>query len=136
MDIKNKAYELFNSGYSYGQIALELSISKSTAHNYVKELKSIHLNKHHKNVQNSSDKGLSVRSELKTNKRTESDVPSNNFTVEEFTGDDILKKEFITYEFKGKFLELIGKPSKPFSSMIWANPKAAKAICVFDLQII
>jgi orotate phosphoribosyltransferase-like protein len=39
MNKKEKAYELYNSGFSYGEISNELFISKSTAHGYVKELK-------------------------------------------------------------------------------------------------
>ena len=125
---KNKAVELHKKGYSYGKISSILKISKSTAHNYVKEFEEKKsLNENTKNEPISFDNGLNVVTDIRMNKPTDSDVPSNNFTVEEFTGDDILKKEFITYDFKGKFLELIGKPSKPFSSIIWGKPKGGKS---------
>lgn len=125
MTKQNKAYEMFIAGYSYSHIAKELNISKSTAHNYVKELKLL------KSVQDSSSKGYSVRSEQKLSKdivkRDSANKSTKTDLIKEFTGDDLLKKEFISYEFSGKFLELIGKPSKPFSAIIWGMPKGGKS---------
>jgi hypothetical protein len=125
---KTQTFELFEKGHSYGEISSLLNISRSTAHKYVQDI--LAKNRLHdisKNEHICSDKGLNIHSEKRTNERMENDMPSNNYTVEEFTGDDILKKEFITYDFKGKFLELIGKPSKPFSTIIWGKPKGGKS---------
>jgi len=131
MNNKEKAYQLFKSGFSYGEIADELSISKSTAHNYVKEIKTLNKENISTPVQNSSGKGLNVRSEQKTNEQRANDFAETKKTkqnpIKEFTGDDLLKKEFISYEFTGKFLELVGKPSKPFSGIIWGLPKGGKS---------
>jgi predicted transcriptional regulator len=118
MKIKNKAFELFNNGFSYSEIALELSISKSTAHKYVQEMKSQDSIHNHANESNSNDKAFSVRSEKRTNEKKSSHI---------LTGNELVKKKFHEIKFTGKFLELIGKPSKPFSAIIWGKPKGGKS---------
>ena len=124
MNKKEKAYELYNSGFSYGEISNELFISKSTAHGYVKELK-LTRSKNLKNSLNaSSDKGLSVFSKERTNEQKSSHT---------FTGNELVEKQFDEIEFTGKFLELIGKPSIPFSAIIWGLPKGGKSNLVIRL---
>lgn len=39
MNIKIKAFELYNSGKSYGEIAKQLGIGKTTAYDYIKEVR-------------------------------------------------------------------------------------------------
>ena len=39
MNIKNKAYQLKQSGLSYGQIAKQLEIGRTTAYDYIKEVR-------------------------------------------------------------------------------------------------
>jgi DNA-dependent RNA polymerase auxiliary subunit epsilon/predicted transcriptional regulator len=118
MPQKNKAFELFNNGFSYSEIALELSISKSTAHKYVQEMKSQDFIHNRANESNSNDKAFSVRSEKRTNEKKSSHI---------LTGNELVKKKFHEIKFTGKFLELIGKPSKPFSAIIWGKPKGGKS---------
>lgn len=131
MNIEDKAYKLYKSGSSYGEIADELSISKSTAHNYVKKMKKLNEEVISPLFQHSFTNDLNVRSNQNKNERRTNESLSINkikmSDVKEFTGDELLKKEFITLEFMGKFLELIGKPSKPFSGIIWGLPKSGKS---------
>ncbi|MDP2174444.1 MAG: hypothetical protein Q8K70_00895 [Bacteroidota bacterium] len=127
MKPKIKAFELFKNGFSYSEIALELSISKSTAHKYVQEMKSLDSLHSRTNVPNSNDKAFSVRSDIKNNKLKEEETLEKRFKKKEFIGDEFLKVKFITYKFTGKFLELIGKPSKPFYGIIWGLPKGGKS---------
>lgn len=131
MNIEDKAYKLYKSGSSYGEIADELSISKSTAHNYVKKMKKLNEEVISPLFQHSLTNDLNVRSnQNKNERRTNESLCINKIKmsdVKEFTGDELLKKEFITLEFTGKFLELIGKPSKPFSGIIWGLPKSGKS---------
>ncbi len=44
-----------------------------------------------------------------------------------FTGDELVKKQFDTLAFTGKFLELIGEPEKRFAGIIWGKPKGGKS---------
>ncbi|MGZ6553397.1 MAG: hypothetical protein ACXVDV_12455, partial [Bacteroidia bacterium] len=47
--------------------------------------------------------------------------------IKEFTGDDLLKKKFVTLNFESKFLDLIGRPEKKFTAVIWGLPKGGKS---------
>mgnify|MGYP000944282704 CR=1 FL=1 len=140
MDTKEKAYQLSIEGLSFGQIGVKLGIGKTTAYNYVKEVELLKKIKRSGSVQNSSKLGLVKNSERIPNSRSERSTSSKNNVIitqktesipspkiKEFTGDDLLKKEFITLDFQGKFLELIGKPSKLFSAVIWGLPKGGKS---------
>lgn len=47
--------------------------------------------------------------------------------LKEFTGDELIAKQFQSLPFTGKFLELIGKPSKVFAGIVWGLPKGGKS---------
>jgi hypothetical protein len=139
MNIKQQAYNLFKEGKSYKEIALELSIGKTTAYDYVKEMR---MNKGMP-VPNGSEPAPNVRSErqpfipnvreLKPKANITKALPvavpnvPNAKSLEGFTGDDLLKMKFDTLVFTGRFLELIGKPEKRFSGIIWGLPKGGKS---------
>ena len=75
---KKIAYDLFLQGNSYRQIAKQLNISISTAHNVVKEMKLKSSGKP------TSDKGnRSERSKRSANERTETNSPEdkNNYAI-------------------------------------------------------
>lgn len=138
--MKEKAKDLRKKGYSYGEIAKILNIGKTTAHTYVN---SIDIAENHivtKPVLSSSELSKNERSEhsrtLELNKiqdnnnifnlahkKTENSVKA----VKEITGNELLKKKFDSLEFTGAFLELIGKPSRVFSGIIWGLPKGGKS---------
>lgn len=130
MNIKIKAFELYSSGWSYGQIAKELGIGKTTAYDYVKEVRISGKKVSQKPIQTGSEPVPNYHSELEdTSKKEVHEVeeirPSK--VVKEFTGDQLIEKKFDSLEFEGKFLELIGKPSKLFSAIIWGLPKGGKS---------
>lgn len=113
---------------SFGEIARQLGISKSTAFGYFKEY-SLTLNGLPiEIVQNSSGLDLNVRAE-----RTEHPpivkklIEIKGPTLKEIVADDLVKVEFDSLNFSGKFLELIGKPSRIFSGIIWGLPKGGKS---------
>lgn len=118
-NLKIQALELRNQGISYGQIAKQLGIGKTTAFYFVKEAV----------LQASNNQNM--RSELAKNvlngepkqKTQKIDVPKIN----ELSGDELIKMEFDCLPFTGKFLDLIGKPSKIFSAIIWGLPKGGKS---------
>lgn len=126
--MKKQVYELRMQGLSFGQIARQLGISKSTAFGYFKEYSLTEKSQELKPVQNSSGLTLNVREERtehppKITKSGESKGP----TLKEIVADDLVKVEFESLDFTGKFLELIGKPSRIFSGIIWGLPKGGKS---------
>jgi len=153
MNIEEKAFELFKLGNSYGKIAKELGIGKTTAFNHIKKQELLEKIKLSNGVQNGSELKKAIRSEQIPNEMerslngrserqkidtlvSKSQISATKKIVEPdkiltppkvFTGDDLLNKKFETLEFTGKFLELIGKPSKPFSGTIWGLPKGGKS---------
>jgi hypothetical protein len=51
----------------------------------------------------------------------------NRKSKEMLSSKDILSMDFDVLEFDGEWLELIGKPSKPFYSLVWGDAKAGKS---------
>lgn len=51
----------------------------------------------------------------------------NRKSKEMLSSKDILNMDFDVLEFDGEWLELIGKPSKPFYSLVWGDAKAGKS---------
>jgi hypothetical protein len=137
MNIKEKAYQLFLDGNSYQSIANELSISKTTAHTHVKEMKilnSIDTKSYTEPAKPNSNERGRISPTKKTispmDKKDGIEVPT--FPKSKlFTGNDLRTKEFETLAFTGKFLELIGEPEKNFSGMIWGLPKGGKSNFAF-----
>ena len=143
MDIKLKALELFKEGKSYNQIALALGIGKTTAFDYVKKVLNQSDSNSANNVRNGSEldsndfpERKAERSEPKVKSQSikpakpsiigASNVPKASKIVA-FTGDELANMKFDTLNFTGKFLELIGKPEKRFSGIIWGLPKGGKS---------
>jgi hypothetical protein len=143
MDIKLKALELFKEGNSYKKIALALGIGKTTAYDYVKEMSNKPVSTSGNNVRNGSELGSNDFSERKA-ERSEPKVKSesiksakpsiieasnvpNASKIVAITGDELANMKFDTLNFTGKFLELIGKPEKRFSGIIWGLPKGGKS---------
>lgn len=133
MNIKIKAYQLKESGLSYGQIAKQLKIGRTTAYDYIKEIKMQGLStvsqtpiikQHGVNLINPNIK--EQKAELKEFKDNKEHLPQKK-KVKEFTGNELIEKKFDSLEFEGKFKELIGKPSKLFSAIIWGLPKGGKS---------
>jgi len=148
MDIKKIAYELHQSGLSYKSIAKELNIGKTTAYDYVKEMKLKTKDEVNSPSDTRSEKSISSSEQLPEpstepvrNRVKEQSVPketdpapnsqtapkSQPVKLKEFTGDELIKKKFDSLEFEGKFRELIGKPSRIFSAIIWGLPKGGKS---------
>ncbi len=133
-DIKQQAFELFSSGKSYGQIAKICGIGKTTAYDYVKVIKGGLMVETIKGVRNGSELLPNDRSGKSVNQKKLETILNKKPPVKEaikkskvFTGDDLVKKFFDCMEFDGKFLELIGKPEKVFSGMVWGLPKGGKS---------
>lgn len=133
MNIKIKAYQLKESGLNYGQIAKQLEIGRTTAYDYIKEVRmSQEGNKRSFEIMHSpepaSEKGFKLNfiSEIAQDNAKVEFQPEKK-KVKEFTGDELIEKKFDSLEFEGKFLELIGKPSKLFSAIIWGLPKGGKS---------
>ncbi|HEY1047793.1 MAG TPA: hypothetical protein VGF79_15240 [Bacteroidia bacterium] len=133
MNIKIKAYQLKESGLSYGQVAKQLEIGRTTAYDYIKEIRmSQEGNQRSIEIPNSLEPTVEKRFKLKFSSRNSEEITSIEFQTEkkkvkEFTGDELIEKKFDSLEFEGKFLELIGKPSKLFSAIIWGLPKGGKS---------
>ena len=140
MKTEEKAYELHQKGLSFGAIASQLGIGKTTAYGYVKEQKLLNEIRGSYSVPNGSEQASSKRSERLANTGNEenSSTPTPPNTkqkdtevkrkiAKEFTGDELVKMKFKYLEFEGKFLELIGKPEKIFSAIIWGLPKGGKS---------
>ena len=143
MNKKQQAYNLFNEGLSYKEIASKLDIGKTTAYDYVKEIRLTNQPQGSSIVPNGSELIPNERSERKNvitkpklserksifAEPTKINVPNvpNSKTLKGFTGNDLLRMKFDTLEFDGKFLELIGKPEKRFSGIIWGLPKGGKS---------
>lgn len=130
MNIKIKAFELYNSGKSYGEIAKQLGIGKTTAYDYIKEVRIRGNNQAQSPIPTGSEWVPNSSSEPKIILKSESVIQEENPTikpVKEFTGDELIEKKFDSLEFEGKFLELIGKPSRLFSAIIWGLPKGGKS---------
>lgn len=145
----NQAKLLRKKGYSYQQIARQLGIGKTTAFNYVNstetkpsEVPSLKAGDTH--VLSSSEPGrnavLNVRAEqgnvAENSSQKSKEPPSKQMEIpkeekpkmpKEFTGNELMVRKFDSLDFKFKFLELIGKPSKPFSAIIWGMPKGGKS---------
>ncbi len=135
MEIKMKAYELHLQGLSYKRIADALGISKTSAFEYVKEIKLINGAVPNYPVPSSTEL-QKERNSARLEKRSEpvpmplanaNKAEAKKTTIKEFTGDELIKKTFDCLEFTGKFLELIGKPSRRFSGIIWGLPKGGKS---------
>lgn len=133
MNIKIKAYQIKESGLSYGQVAKQLEIGRTTAYDYIKEIRmSLKGNQRNIEITNSSELAPEKGFKLKFTNRNPEEIAINEFQtvkkkVKEFTGDELIEKKFDSLEFEGKFLELIGKPSKLFSGIIWGLPKGGKS---------
>lgn len=149
MDIKQKAYQLKQSGLSFNEVGKKLGVSKTTAFDYVKEYRLTIYKPLTNAVLNGSEPEKNVRSEQSERKESnrsepldipklkqnivstlaqielKSDIPKE--IIKEFTGDDLIKKKFESLDFQGKFFELIGKPAKHFSGIIWGLPKGGKS---------
>lgn len=135
-NIRQQAYQLFISGMSYGNISRKLGIGKTTAYDYVRDVK-ISLNGNSSNIiRNGSELSPNERSGKMLTSENNSEfakiktvfpIENTKRTIKEFTGDDLIKKKFDSLDFTGKFLELIGKPSKLFSGIIWGLPKGGKS---------
>lgn len=135
MEIKRKVLEFRKNGMSFGQIAKTLGIGKTTAFNYYKEMATVP-KPQIPAVRNANERVMndnSERSELKkpqiirtpTNPINPSETVKS--TLKELTADELVRMEFDCLEFSGKFLELIGKPSRIFSGIIWGLPKGGKS---------
>jgi len=126
MSIKLIAFRLQKEGKSYRQIAQTLNISKTAAFEYVKEM-SLSLK------QQQAKKVAQLESNFDTENQKEILIETDNenylepIALKEFTGDELVQKEFECLDFEGKFLTLIGKPSKMFSGIIWGMPKGGKS---------
>ncbi|MEI6882178.1 MAG: hypothetical protein WCK82_12720 [Bacteroidota bacterium] len=143
MDIKLKALELFKEGNSYKKIALALGIGKTTAYDYVKEMSNKPLSTSMNTVRNGSEldsndfpERKAERSEPKVRSQSIKSVKPSNIgasnvpntsKIVAITGDELANMKFDTLNFTGKFLELIGKPEKRFSGIIWGLPKGGKS---------
>jgi hypothetical protein len=126
--MKKQVYELRMQGLSFGQIARQLGISKSTAFGYFKEYGLTLKSQDSKPVQNSSVLDLNDRTERTEHPliiKKQSEI--KGATLKEIVADDLVKVEFDSLDFSGKFLELIGKPSRIFSGIIWGLPKGGKS---------
>jgi hypothetical protein len=133
MNIKDRAYELHKSGLSYKQISDQLGISKTSAYEHVKEVRLIQAAGATNPIPNLSELGMNDRSERSIKQEPVPEINSEKPTiktplVKTFIGDELVKKEFIIYDFSGsKFQELIGNPSKPFHGFIYGLPKNGKS---------
>ena len=135
MNRKEKAYQIYKTGLSFKEIGDKLGISKTSAFDYIKEMKLIHEKTIVNTVLNSFEQSLNGRSESKIvatifeKKVVENApiIPVSAPKIKEFTGDELIKKQFVSLPFESKFLELIGKPSKLFSGIIWGLPKGGKS---------
>lgn len=128
MSDKLIAYRLFKEGKSYGQIAEVLHLGKTTVYEYVKEQKLL-LEEHRKRKQTDLDKAVvAVPPSRPLERGAGEEVPVlESLHIKEFTGDELLTKVFDCLDFEGRFLELIGKPSRLFSAIIWGMPKGGKS---------
>jgi len=140
MNIKELSFKLRLEGKSFKQIATQLGIGKTTVYNHVKEIMLKKGMSFSDPVPNGSELGSTGRSERNPNAPIEgqsmSEPQQNKQEIEQvikpkaskvFTGDELVKKKFQCLEFEGKFLELIGKPEKFFSAVIWGLPKGGKS---------
>lgn len=144
MNIKEEAYKFHMDNLSYKEIADKLGISKTRAFEYVKEVKLIKgiIGKPVPNVSElNSERSERNSGSNSERKETRSEHNRNQFAgikettvsntiqsqVKQFTGDELMRKKFKCLEFTGKFLELIGKPEKIFSAVIWGLPKGGKS---------
>ena len=132
MDVKERAYNLHKSGLSYKQIGDKLGISKTASYEHVKEEKLIREKSGSNAVPNVSELQMNDRSERQIRQKEPPETINHNmingkFKIKEFTGDELLEKKFDILEFEGKFLELIGKPSKIFHAIVWGLPKGGKS---------
>lgn len=133
MNIKNKAYQLKKSGMSYGQIAKELGIGRTTAYDYIKEIKmglseSPALTQIQKNIDTKSERRLTFDfAKAIRGENFQDSILQEKKKVKEFTGDELIEKQFDSLNFEGKFEQLIGKPSRLFSGIIWGLPKGGKS---------
>ena len=142
MNTKNKAYQLFKEGTSYQEIAKILGIGKTTAYDYVKEMKQFQ-NTLPNAVPNGSKLNPNVRSErnserktIKGNANKQNDESTNKISVPNvptkkvikgFSANELLKMKFDTLTFTGKFFDLIGNPDIRFAGLIWGLPKGGKS---------
>lgn len=62
----------------------------------------------------------------RANKYLDKNFPINKKT-NVINSEDIIDKKFDTYEFTGKYLELIGKPEKNFKMLVFGEPKGGKS---------
>jgi hypothetical protein len=125
--MKKQVFELRSSGLSFGQIARQLGISKSTAFAYFKDYSSSIKIDNIKSPKNGSELGLNVRSERFEHAELTKKVIEPVSSLKEIKADDLVKVKFDSLNFTGKFLELIGKPSRIFSGIIWGLPKGGKS---------
>ena len=143
MDLKMKALALHNEGKSYQEIGKALGIGKTTAYDYVKELKPKKKDERIITVPNGSELSPNARSEqvaerndkafifditnqTNSNKIAVTNIP-NDKRLQGFTGKQLLEMKFDTLNFTGRFLDLIGKPEKCFAGLIWGLPKGGKS---------
>jgi transposase len=71
MKTKEQAFKLYQDGLSFNQIGKKLGVGKTTAHNYVKEVKLLKGITTSLPVPNGSEPGLNGRSERIPNERSE-----------------------------------------------------------------
>lgn len=150
MDIKNLVVEYRKQNMSFGEIAKILDIGKSTAFGYYKEYclsKGMNL----LSVPNASSEHVShvfrtvVLNDVKeknnlpvipsqSEKKQEFypiNLPLEKPTLKEITANELIKQEFDVLDFESGFLALIGKPSVPFSGIIYGLPKSGKSnLCI------
>lgn len=129
--MKKTIYKLRSQGQSFGQIASQLGLSKTTVHRMYKEY-CLELQ-----INQGTPKDPEIKSEDNTENDSKSpiDFPTPDLLPEIdgldelklITGNDLILKEFEALEFTGKFLNLMGKPSRVFSAIIWGLPKGGKS---------
>lgn len=136
MKMKEQAYQLHKEGLSYSQIGEKIGKKKTTAYEYVQAFKEylngntgkpIDINPKKDILKLKKDAPPSKVPPKKSNESPETKEKPPVNKIKEFTGDEILLKEFDSLEFTGKFLELIGRPSRIFSAIIWGLPKGGKS---------
>lgn len=133
--MKDTIYKMRKMGLSFGKIAKQIGLSKTTVHRLYKE--------HTLELQINKERGKSttperpianafnafVNNTLKFEPLINDKLPKNQSIddLKVISGNDLIVKQFKSLEFTGKFQNLIGKPSKVFAAIIWGLPKSGKS---------